>query len=62
MINKVIDSMIYLLIWVFTFKLTGILFEKLELDDNGMIKLCLIGLIVTMYLYYSNTIYSSDFK
>lgn len=62
MINKVIDSMIYLLIWVFTFKLTGILFEKLELDDNGMIKLCLIGLTVTMYLYYSNTIYSSDFK
>ena len=62
MMNKLIDSILYLLMWIFAFKLFDLVMKQYNLDDKKIIKICLVGLIITMYLYYSNTFRSSQFK
>lgn len=62
MMNKLIDSILYLLMWIFAFKLFDLVMKQYNIDDKKMIKISLVGLIITMYLYYSNTFRSSQFK
>ena len=59
---KIIDSLLYLLMWIFAFKLFDLFIKQYNINDKNIIVICLIGFIITTYLYYSNTFRSSRYK
>ena len=49
--KEIITLGIYLLIWIFAYKISDILFKKLNYDDDKMLQFSLVSMVVLTLAY-----------
>ena len=49
--KEIITLFIYLLIWIFAYKVSDILFKKLNYDDDKMLQLSIVSVVVLTIAY-----------
>jgi hypothetical protein len=49
--KEMITLFLYLLIWIFTYKISDILFKKLNFDDDKMLQFSLVSIVVLTIAY-----------
>ena len=54
--KEMISFTVYLLIWIFTFKLAEQLFDKYGLGRDNIIKICVVSIIILFIIYRSDYI------
>ena len=54
--KEMISFIVYILIWVFVFKLADQLFEYYQFERKEIIKICIISIIVLVIIYRSDYI------
>lgn len=55
-LKEMISFTVYILIWVFVFKLADQLFQYYQFERKEIIKFCIISIIVLMLIYTSDYI------
>ena len=54
--KEMVSFIIYVLIWIFIFKLSEQIFDYYQLERNEIIKICIISIIVLLMIYRSDYI------
>ena len=54
--KEMVSFIIYVLIWIFIFKLSEEIFDYYQLERNEIIKICIISIIVLLMIYRSDYI------
>ena len=54
--KEMVSFIIYVLIWIFIFKLSEQIFDYYQLESNEIIKICIISIIVLLMIYRSDYI------
>ena len=49
--REIVTLFIYLLIWIFAYKISDILFKKLNYDDDKMLQLSIVSVVVFTIAY-----------
>ncbi len=49
--KEIVTLAIYLLIWIFAYKISDILFKKLNYDDDKMLQFSIVSLVVLTFAY-----------